>query len=591
MTSIDPEQERAELQLTLGVEFEFILLQDTLQDDTSETDAGLYSVIQALSTPLRAICATCGKEHAFKLPLDPEVAGLSEFSKWQIADDASLTAQKLKTQFPEHFTHIVVHPCEVRSRILRAQGNLVTTTDVDVPEHTHEVTYQEEIRAVLERITDYFSPANAPRGWCMLVDETCGLHVHIGNGENADACFPLHTAKNVLALWLAHEKSIDAMQYVDRIDGSTLAHDPDRGAPQPFDERTLATPPAYNKPFSAHFAYLLHDLRRDPASLMRTSNFGWPRDSFAADPELRRCAENNDLISWISIIDKAEHVRQYEQLQTEFFHKSVIDTSNLMPFVPTGVWPSFGKKLTFEFRQHAGTVDPQEVLPWIDVLTRMLYYAHENTQQDVQARCASDWRDPACETLHFLDLLGYAKTDVVFRHYKRVLGLQAHITTATSTSYARECRARDEQIARGYASANTVFAELLQWEAEAMQLSRDCDAVRERIEGKFLAGCYGQFEAGFLDELPAPQDALTAEEKTKLTLGWRPDVVLYDPLADSIAGTADALSADRIDGDGDAAAAAAAAVASAFKPEIPKINPLFSDPGADNDDDSDEYMD
>ncbi|KAI5361568.1 Putative amidoligase enzyme [Septoria linicola] len=523
---VDREQNRLPLDLTLGVEFEFVLLQDLRKDNTSRLFLGQKMIADTLMKGLRGKCATCGKEHDLQLPVQSaDTYTSADYRQWTTEQDESVNVGTLRSKYPKEFEHIRVHACELRSRILRVNRNLQTTEDPEVPGHRHEISYQEEIKIILDRLRTTFNSPSGKAGWRMLVNDSCGFHVHLGNDNK---CFPLPTAKNVLSLYLANEKAIDAIHSLDRIDGSTLGNDPRREGVSP-ELRNIAKPPAYNKPFSFHFAYLLHQV---VAYTQLEDASRWPKKRILEDPEFRELCSRNDLCSWLTIIDEAEDIRDFFSLQTKYHnHSSAIDTMGLLPYDERGVEPNFGRKLTFEFRQHAGTVDSTEALAWIDVLTHIVNYAHENTEDDVQYGCVDDWRNPDYETLHFLKKVGFEPTDPVFQHYQHVLGLNAD---ASATSYADECREREELMARSFGD-DDLFLGMMDLNAKLNHRNRDLYLIRKRIEAKFLAGCYGQFEEGsFLVALMYPEDALTEEERMKLTQGWRPAIVPSDSSPDDV---------------------------------------------------------
>ncbi|KXS98783.1 hypothetical protein AC578_9062 [Pseudocercospora eumusae] len=264
---------------------------------------------------------------------------------------------------------IYTHAIEVVSRTMQRGRGLSTTLDDRDSSHMHEISYDEEITAVITALNAHFNMSHAQRSnaYRLVVNEQCGLHVHIGNGRKS---FPLHTIKNVVAMHTANEKQIDGLHAVSRVDGRTL-----------ISGKLLSVSPSwkhsYNKPWSAHFVDLEHAVRNGKAKIYGSSfppaGQQYPNVLFDERPELRKAVLSNDLPppTRKSIPAQLDNLASYEP------HSYDQNTSDHLR----------GKKLTIESRQHVGTLEPDEILSWTDVLLHLLQFAHDHPKEQVRTLC------------------------------------------------------------------------------------------------------------------------------------------------------------------------------------------------------------
>ncbi|KAF7194568.1 hypothetical protein HII31_04074 [Pseudocercospora fuligena] len=478
------------LRPTLGVEIECLIIQDlsrTPEEHKSSLRQARSLVHEALCQRMNGICATCGNSHLFSLPLNPVVdiyqhnKNPSKYSKWSVVADVSLGLtidQKMSLPKPEHSTR--AHAMEIVSRIMGSDSNLPTTVDDGRTDHIHEITYQEEIRSVLHALTDYFNRPESPHSaaYRLTVNQSCGLHVHIGNGNRF---FPLTTVKNLLAISVANEKQIDSMHSRSRIDGRTLQTGPMTSVTSPFESK------AYNIPWSARFTSLENAIRYDEGeSFLQHPGHFWRKRL-----DLEAAAFTNDLESRLILIAEAPTLPQLKYLQGE--ERPTVNLQNLAPFDAQGWEKSDAntdantdarKKTTIEFRQHAGTLHPEEVIAWIDFLLHLTRYAHKHTEEHVQKLARQVGEDQDISEL--LDVLGFDSDDKTYVHYQRV----TQPDQGGGSNWARSYWEHETCLADAFSESDRLRQVWLHCIRDCAT-DRSLEAVKRRIEAKQQASCYG----------------------------------------------------------------------------------------------------
>lgn len=216
------------LDLTIGVEIECILLQNTDvvpvgSSSVPGVSLGSEVVHAALCRPMLIECSECSKQHEYSLPLNSlmpdreEVRMGGRYQKWSVGRDI-LDTNTLKQEFEAKFKSISDWHIEIRSRILSVSDNIEPNVRSDCNARP-KVTYRDEVEAVYARLHEDLQD-NKNSAFRLIDNKSCGLHVHIGNGANRR--LPLDTVKNVVNLHTANEKAIDNMHSSTRINGSTL---------------------------------------------------------------------------------------------------------------------------------------------------------------------------------------------------------------------------------------------------------------------------------------------------------------------------------------------------------------------------------
>lgn len=559
-------ESRDPLDLTIGVEIEAGLLQNTdiasRWSSDNDISAAQEAVHYALSKPLTKTCSRCNQAHNYRIPLNPlrkELFGLMPtclgYDKWTVGFDITVDAESLRDEFknllssPDSPRQFEFHGFELRSRIMGTTNNICADSTTSCP-HRPEITYQEEIRGVYYLLKNTFLNPSAnehDRAWRLMVTESCGLHVHIGNGANR---LPLETVKNIVSLYTANERQIDNMHSRNRITGSTLLLDPDLNKEDNgLQDRLLPLPNGklvYNSPLSAHFAFLAHcnrnNLEHYKLTQPRSRNGEcYPHIHFTSDPTLMFHAFATSAHAWCHVIHGARRIDHLQDLQALASHSATVNLQNMKPVKllksPTAVRTTVDKN-TIEFRQAAGTLDAVAVLAWMDVLVHLVMYSHSHSSEEVLEECTRIWRDEKFSTLDFLSLLELGpkqkeerekEQSGTFGFYKSVLGLNKEKQTYAETRLSSEFNLADSfhNLRQGEDDhEDPFFTRIVKANSQILCQELSPRAVNQRIQEKFLALGYGQFEEKYLADLAYEKDWPAGDIdgqdgiRRKLGMGW-----------------------------------------------------------------------
>lgn len=568
---ISKEASPAKLDLTVGIEIECALL-------CSETTVGNSQVArnviyEALSAPAQVCCASCGELHEVWLPILP-VAGTRGpvhhhpndllFERWAIGEDSTIGIEKEEKLFPGAIKY--KYDLEIRSRILslghpHPSGSINHKTGCK-----HTISYDNEIRMIYAALNKINSPDSTTPLWRIVINETCSTHVHVGNYNRS---FPLQTVKNTVAIVIANEKALDAIHATNRIDGSILGNTDeatqrssfyrsndehcwklpssmnDKGKDEDEAARLEPQTSSYNMPWSSHFAGIAYCRRRDVSYGTKDKSPPYPDTAMEKIPTLKQLASNNDIPSWLAVIEHASSLIELKELQKERHKHSTLNLFNLGLYNDEGYdMRETDKKLTLEFRQLAGTLDVEEVLAWVDLTAYIVQTAHCQSYQTIrQDFCEPACKDPEWDTMQLLGKLGYVPNDGGYAFYQRVLGYVDHqeLPGAEEDDDAGD----DNGSIASFATAVQILTNSSQYSHDQVTLAsllpssdplkpillhaiagnaarRSTRAVRERMWMKFLKGCYGQFEWEFLEGVKFDGHELNDEQTVKLTKGWVP---------------------------------------------------------------------
>lgn len=458
------------LNLTFGIEIECLLMRDTSPDRAEEApippQSGRQAIYNVLSQNLTVRCASCNKMHEFKLPLNRVLSSrhqLNEtdpsYQRWTIDEDSSvgLTDPEWDIVGEDDGDYIYFDRLEIKGRVINASTPLLTRQSRSDPSHTHSVGWQDEIDAVYAQLIKVFNTPPGVPNCRLIVNRTCGLHVHMGNGLKG---FPLSTVKNVLSMYVANEAAIDSMHSVDRVTGTTMAFStktlPDLETSYPDHD---LPPITFNQPWSTHFHHLAlkHMATENYSSSVFTCEEverEFPGKYFPRYSQLETATKQNDVPSWLMVIRFANDIYDLRQLQGALAHNSTVNLQNLVDYSPDGSdrGPSNNKKMTIEFRQQSATLRSAEIIAWISFLLSLFIFCDNQSQIDMRTRCEAIWRNPSHTALDLLSMVD-APLETP-KHYERVLGLAPN----QSTSCAAESML--ERIPSLHASITTIFLPL-----------------------------------------------------------------------------------------------------------------------------------
>ena len=295
------------LNLTIGVELEFLLTY--VRTPELNERLKLYPALTVAETNLEHNRERQKiVDHLRHLGLPVNDIDSKDYAQWTVETDGSVHEPVWDEYDP-------IGNANLPTRIVFANGRhtdltpggrrLVRFCPVEMvsPARAFNMAALEEVQTAVRAIVAQFP---------VFTNESCGLHVHIGNQDKG---FPLQTLKNFSTLTTSFERQVNQIHPRDRLD-SMFCH-----------LETTAFEPSEREPW--RMAFIINELP-DIESYIRM--FGTMRDD-----------------------------------RSIFDHNWCYNVNNL------GLQQS---KRTIEFRQHTGTLDPHRVILWAIFAASIVSLAH-----------------------------------------------------------------------------------------------------------------------------------------------------------------------------------------------------------------------
>ncbi|KAI9708487.1 MAG: hypothetical protein M1820_003948 [Bogoriella megaspora] len=333
-----------QLNLTIGVELEFILVGQCNMWAEKIGQQIVYEALKDCRIPNISSRKISSRPLEILGP-DQIDAFTDRYSKWNVVGDASAkptSEERALLDDSWEFWGI-----EVKSRVFR-----------------YKEDWKGEIQAVLAKLNRHFSSPDSQ--YRILVNENCGLHVHVGNRREG---FPLRTIKSLLQLTTAYERCFDALHSWTRITDLL--------------DLTQCVPPSM---------YYVNEVRRR-AQLHIGAEKG--------EDEVTAGLKNSPSPSaWLVLIEDARDLPGLLQLQGGEERHNAYSLLNLTESSPGGSsrasskermqplpfethdeydLPYGASKRTIEYRQHHGTLNFREIEAWISIVAFVTQWAHYAT--------------------------------------------------------------------------------------------------------------------------------------------------------------------------------------------------------------------
>ncbi|KAF2774084.1 hypothetical protein EJ03DRAFT_323425 [Teratosphaeria nubilosa] len=281
-------------------------------------------------------------------------------------------------------------------------------------------------------------------------------------------------------------------------------------------DTTVISPGAYNMPWATHHHMSVYNRRGRAArdSPMLTHDFQESRypAEYLDDPEIRKAAFEYSCPAQLTLINRAPNLEALRHMQEDWSHNSTVNLENL----PTREELSEGmkRKMTIEFRQHAGTLSVTEILAWINVITNIVGFSHTVSDRELVMLGADQWSSPFHTTDSFLNAIGCAPKTI--KHYREKAGLRPG---RPSYAQRRFDRVTGQPMMSFHAEEPT--AALIRLLANQYLQSNAPDEVQCRIIKKFASGGYGQFPDWYLDQVKSILDLTDfPNAREQLRIGW-----------------------------------------------------------------------
>ncbi|KAG9952525.1 hypothetical protein KCU85_g1845, partial [Aureobasidium melanogenum] len=426
--------------ITFGTELEFItIVPRKIRMQYGSSEKYVRSVLSNARVKLPCNNPGCVEgEHEFSLPIhDNNVDGTND--KWTLDTDSSVMLTNGK--FGTSLVREDYGGLELISRVQKFQGTSPCPMGQCYPctGEPLEWSWRDEIRCFLEVLHQAF----AGPGFCLLVNETTGFHVHLAHGDNN---LPVNVVQGLLGTMTALERSFDQVLPTNRISGaisgSKLWNSSNMIEPLPGIHidgfHTLYKPgivdsgadfsnfycPAIS---TAMFDYLHKQISNKAQGINPDEPQSWapqnsPSDGVVPVPALSAETAKSiekDLLSfnvpsWLKLIAIPS---SGEEL------KSVYKGVKYNALRLSGIEPCedgyYKGPPTVEVRTHAGSLDFGEISAWIDLLCSLARWAERESKENVFTYLLESWSDAEYNICSLARHIGASESTI--RQYDFVL--------------------------------------------------------------------------------------------------------------------------------------------------------------------------
>lgn len=312
--------------LTFGVELEFFI-QCGPSDSHSSRSSGHNLRSRSASGPsIKQRIANVLRNAGFEVN-NPDYPKKAICNKWTVADDDSLVFRRSRNM-QKHLKH------RCRGKCFKADGNKWKGLELKTPVlRIMDCLWKKMIEYAITILHDTFPD--------IRVNRTCGMHVHVGDGVSS--CFPISTLKNLAALTVAFESQLNTLHPSHRQNN--------------LHARSVA---AANYNFGGFDAEDILDEIESVDSKDKLAALLCPGRGRYLKRSRRWAYNFTPVASTGSSLDAAND---------DLYGNGDSDSGD-------DEEPQEGQvKGTVEFRQHEGTMDWQEVVKWVEVVTALVGFA------------------------------------------------------------------------------------------------------------------------------------------------------------------------------------------------------------------------
>jgi hypothetical protein len=503
--------QRAKSELTFGAELEFVAIvpKKILMQHRSAQE---YLISHLRSAQVMLPCDQPGceeKEHAFALPMHRD-SNYDGYDWWKLAVDVSVVIHQdniIKSDLVGHD----FEGLELISRVQKYEGTSLCPTGQVYPctQKPFEWTWKTELKAFLGSVHRAFSEP----GFCAIVNETAGFHVHLGHGDKG---LSLEIAQGLMGSMVALERSFDQLLPTDRISGSSAISIPgmwlpDRVNPLPGiqiegfhalykpgvmvrgDFTNHYCPAISNVMFSAVQEQIYHtatqtDPRKAPTTSPTSATAAAESATVSAETakEIEQYLSSFNVPGWLNMIKSRSSI---DELKNMFSHDKYTALS-LRGLGKNNDW----EKPTVEVRTHAGSLDFEEISAWLDLLTSLAHWAETTPKEKIFSYLEESCRNVDYNICSFAKAVG--ASDATVAHYDIVL---------SSSDVLPYAQWRFEK----YTSSHLTYTDKLENLNSIVEEQRrkvfSRKNVNEKIRWKLESGRYGQLPTAFLESQPEPE--------------------------------------------------------------------------------------
>jgi hypothetical protein len=476
--------------LTLGCKIGFILAYPRYHLVNSDIEGTAKDIVRnalATTTFTGSICTYCRALHQYKLPVsmrDPDENDERRNQYWKVDIDSN--AHLHDGDFDDLTGRYYVVGIQIISRVFKFHNRTICPGDkiaspIDgnwIYHNHHERRAQHHWAVEVKAVDHALRALSVKPNYRVLTNEFTDFKVHVGNNHRG---IHMDVARSLMAIFTAFERQFDAINTTPRIGGGV------RGQPAPV---------AYRPKLD--YRYVSDDLSSiqqeagevcKPVSSVNMSYL-----------KLQGIESGYDIRTFLRIYLKGSlnRIQLQKFLDNELIshRNTVLDVSRVWDDSLIAYNPEYVKycmkKPTISFRSHAGTLDSNEQVAWMDLCGLLTEFSYLENLRHINNWTRRRWIEPHNEytILSILKHIGSYNHDT-FAHYKKV---SIPITDLEST------------IEQPHIS-NT-FAE---WEAEKAHIDplkstgvprtivfnnaryKQAEFVWDKVRHKFDMGLYGKF--------------------------------------------------------------------------------------------------
>ncbi|KAH0285133.1 hypothetical protein M436DRAFT_57397 [Aureobasidium namibiae CBS 147.97] len=505
--------------LTIGCKIGFILVYPRYHLanwDIEETAKTIVRNALASTSFIGDVCNICEADHEYTLPvslkhLDENHADRNKYWKVDINPDAHLHDEEFMALSDRYF----VVGIQIISRVFRFYNKtycpgdkFASPIDGDWLYHDHhgrraQCHWNTEVRAVDQALKTLSVKPN----YRVLTNEFTDFKVHVGNNHRG---VHMDIARSLMAIFTAFERQFDAINTTPRIGGGV------RGQPAP-----VAIRPKFGYQYASDDFDTIQEEAGEVCKPMSSVNMSYLKIS-GMD-----CGY--DIVTFLRIFLKGnlDRVGLQKFLENDLIshRNTLLDVSRvwddkLIAYNPSYVTDYCMKTPTVASRSHAGTLDSNDQIAWMDLCCLLVEYCYMEDLREVESWTRTHWSDPH-NRYTILDVLehvdGYNWD--TFAHYEKIAVPFADPESRIEQPYIPHITAESaaEKLHSDHLKSTGVPTDILVRNADYKRAQH----VREKIKHKFDMGLYGKF----------PEETVLAfirdhhDKKAVLKKGWQ-DLVL-----------------------------------------------------------------
>ncbi|KAI5199417.1 hypothetical protein E4T39_06239 [Aureobasidium subglaciale] len=440
--------------LTLGYKINFVLVFPQFHVTNNDIEQTAKDIVRHTLQSIRfwQNCKTCETSHEYGLPvshLDPSLEH-PKHSYWQvdIDDDAHLHDGEVDALSDRYF----IVGMQVISRAYRFHGDTKYPRDSCADLTTGNLVHHDRLckRAAhhwtkdLKAVDGALIALGQRPNYRVITNEFTNFKVYNGNGV---AGVHMDVAKSLLAIFTAFERQFDAINITPRIGGGV------RGDPAQTSIQQEA-----GKAVDYNIQEFLHMLLKSKLTRAYLPGF----------------LDNNLVSSLHTAIDVSR-----------------VWDSVLIDKVPEYVKYCM-KKPTITFRSHAGTLDSEEQIAWIDLCTSLTEFCYQKSTDHVYRWLSVRWHIPHTDYT-IMEIMRHTGGihRMTFEYYRTVSSKVADLDSKLVQPHlARIIADYKRENAHGDPLKETRVVKAIF--ARRVEQTK-AENVREKIKQKFETGLYGKF--------------------------------------------------------------------------------------------------